>query len=168
MTNILRHIITYLAVVLIVAATGGIGLVQHYCSCENDSHLSISAVSPAPSPDEEAGSCCEAEPSVVTETCCSSSSGHHGDMNGHQCHAGEGCCSEHYSFIKTDQFNLVSSPVDLLKYFSGPATELSSSIEEDPIATNLATPVSDRSPPGNYGRLLLIRIHQLKTVPLIS
>ena len=164
MVTILRHIVSYVSVVLIVAATGGIGLVQHYCSCEDDARV----VMASPSQDHDAGICCETEPVVAKDACCSSETEEDSGEEGHTCHSGHGCCSEHYTFFKTDQFNLIGSKVDISKIYTAKVVQVCTMEPVSMPAIQTPTMISDRSPPDLYGISLLIRIHQLKTDPLMS
>ena len=77
-------------------------------------------------------------------------------------------CSEQYSFLKTDQFNLAVSPVEFHKYAKDLTVQPLPAPEEEPSKLQLVSRASDRSPPGMSGRNLLIRLRQLKTDPLAS
>ena len=167
MVNMLKHILVYCGAAVIIATTGGIGVVTHHCGC----HTGCVAVANPGSQGTPSGTiedCCGIREAVETSDCCSSSQ-ETADRNvRHGCETGHDCCSFKYSFYKTDIVNLVEQVRKSFEFQTAYQVPLLN-IEQNWTFRNVPLPdPSLRSPPDTFGKTLLIRIHQLKTSHLFS
>jgi hypothetical protein len=165
MFRLLKHILIFLAVVLIVAATGGISLIRHYCSCSGENLSSIYSKS-FDCHQDDGDHCCVKSPAGQNENCCSSNS--RDGAGKHVCEPEHNCCSTVYSYFKTDQVNLIESLDKSWRFYPVGQTAFSVSETKSLTGKELVQPTSDRSPPPIYGMQLLILLHQLKSGPLFS
>ena len=171
MIDIIKKASVMFIVLVMVAATGGFTIYQHYCGCSADSATSLVlashdcnmlavddlATNVAPS------SCCDEEP--AEDHCCSGTSKLPGDPG-----PVSGCCYTSGIFMKIDDlfntsleevsFQLV---VQILKTISGE----SYSINELPCTVK---EIFDRGdpPPLLSGKERILALHQVKIAPPLS
>ena len=148
---------------LLIAATGGYSVYQHFCNCEGDVITSVFMELQCEShgQDEADQSCCSsthAERSCCSDTPEKSCSDHHsGD-----------CCHTYSQFLKiNDSFNAGQVNTSI-KVFTNATVlfEKEALLKEE--ASQPAIPyISDSSPPLS-GRQILLEIHQLKLAPELA
>lgn len=145
--------------IIMVAATGGYGIVRHYCACDH----TIAVVADHHTGAETA--CCTTEAEPKTESCCSASDH---PINSHEtpCNSGDACCTSVYAYFKTDQVSLIHAPALDFKFTPAYYTLCATVIDEQLSAFHPGVQYSDRLPPPKFGQELLVEIHQLKCDPL--
>lgn len=103
MKSLVKHILTYCAALMIIAATGGISLFQHYCGCHDEQQNSLFTESVQCHIEDESV-CCEKDMPEFSDQCCSAEPA--SNEKAHHDHTGHDCCSTVYTYYKTDQVNL--------------------------------------------------------------
>ena len=165
MRTIVQHIFIYFTVALIVAATGGISLIQHFCHCGVCEHPQVvTETLELAEPSEDA--CCAQPVAEDLHSCCDTPSDRH--HSAESCHTSHHCCVTNYTFLKTDPMNLSDTGKKSYKFeiaYEQVIITEGISLEYNSETTPYS---SDRSPPPDFGVTLLISIHQLKTDPLLS
>ncbi len=160
MTGLLKNMLVWFSVVLIVAATGGIGIFQTSCHCGDQvsepRHCSTEGDQQCCANETEEGSAREigvVPTGVPVPT---------------PCPAGENCCSTVYFFFKTDLVNLAPPIPQSFKFHTAYQVKIAdenSSYADDNTHVQWA---KDEPPPNGFGKPLLIKLHQLKTDPQIG
>ena len=165
MVTIIKHTINYLLAALIVTTTGGVGLLNHYCDCDDSTIEIVSKESPG-SLSCDVSDCCDQQNREKSDhesgaypaekhsvTCCSDVSE---------------CCITEYLYFKTDQ--VINPQTHKLSFRFHIAYEvILTDVQNDQDAgIPVARELSDPSPPPGFGKTLLIKIHQLKNDPLIG
>jgi hypothetical protein len=155
--NVIKKISVLLFSILLVFATGGIGLFQHYCSCSDtisqsvlvektdchdDHHCSVAIVN-------EPISYCSAGPSepLQHDVMCN---------NDHQ------CCKTDYKFLKTDNTDYTTPNKKSFKSIVALLMVLEIKIEEKETEPSYFQKINHDPPAAPYGRDLIISMQQLK------
>ena len=160
MTGLFKNILVWFSVVLIVAATGGIGVFQTSCHCGDQvgetRHCStdVDQHCCATGTEEDAAREIGGVPTTVPIPT--------------PCPAGEDCCNTVYIFFNTDLVNLAPPIPQSFKFHAAYQVKImdEGSIYADDI-THIQRPKAE-PPPNGFGKPLLIRLHQLKTDPQIG
>lgn len=155
MFQIIKQISVIFSAMILIVASGGFNLYQHYCHCKEKVSYSVVVESPAcyeenkvnTCSSDELTSCCETEPYQNSDPDCEST---------------DNCCTTEYTFLKTDIFDYT---IDQKKSFnftiafvlipeSSDAQKEYTYLEKHTFAFDL--------PPPDYGKELLISLHQIK------
>jgi hypothetical protein len=161
MTKILGKIGIVFTALLLIAASGGYSIYQHYCECLEMMTTSVFL-------DVE---CAHDRDAAETHTCCSNKDYHmsccssgNDDTDNHNCHSGE-CCQTNIQFLKIN--DSYTAWKDNTTFYVIDITSMLSDGEDLSIQDNHVKAkqyFSDSSPPLS-GRKLLLEIHQLKIAP---
>lgn len=165
MVTIIKHIINYFLAALIVATTGGIGLLNHYCACDDPTIEIVSQESPDSLPCDFSD-CCDQQDKKKSEQ-------ENGTVpaekhSGTCCSDGPECCITEYLYFKTDQVNHPQTHKLSFRFHIAYEVTLTDVQNDQDAGIPLARQLSDPSPPPGFGKSLLIKIHQLKNDPLIG
>lgn len=146
-----------LIIPLVIVATGGINVIQHYCTHQSmlsqtsDYNNQLSALA--------SESCCSLDATPDQESCCDQKET---KSPVHSCNRNADCCFSVVTYLKTDQVNLMEEEYNSFKFCI--AYEVR--ITEDFIATSdevrNVLHTDDRHPPPKSGKKLLFEIQQLK------
>jgi hypothetical protein len=159
MKTVVRHIVTYFSALLIVAATGGISLIEHYCGCQNEQRSSLFTES-VQCHLEDNESCCADKTYQTTDLCCSKDTGSEEKSQHH--HSDHDCCSTVYSYYKTDQVNLKKPVTAPGKFFHSYVVLLVDSRMDQESSGSVFGFRDAHPPPTAYGKDLLNLLHQRK------
>lgn len=164
MRDLLKKISVIFTAFLLIAATGGYSLYQHFCNCEDTVITSVFLEIQCEHDEGGAStaSCCATSPHE--RSCCAAESGEQTD--GH-CHPGD-CCHTSIRFFKIDDsFNTGQFKTSFkVMAVTTPLIENEILLKEDEPGP-LQPFVSDSSPPLT-GRQILLEIHQLKLAPELA
>lgn len=163
MIRLIRHIVLGSLAVFIIAATGGYGLFQHYCSCD-DNRAEIRLSESPVCDDSETNSCCPVQKDVNNTDCCPSVPA---DRSGSPCQ-GDDCCSHIYTYLKTDQVNLIDGSKSSFKFYTAYQVVIAEKECISEIDGYLHLSVYDRLPPPKFGKELLYELSQLKSAPFLA
>lgn len=164
MIHVLKHILIGCLSIIMVAATGGFGLIQHYCACDHNAQSIVEQINiPENSADPE--SCCTTEKESHEETCCKDKPKQRKNAH-HSCNSGD-CCFIAYSYFKTDQVNLTDASNSDYKFILAYHAILHEGYRNTLAGIHRNIEYSDRLPPPKFGKELLLEIHQLKSDPLL-
>ena len=165
MVTIIKHITNYFLAALIVATTGGIGLLNHDCEC-NDSSIAIVSQESSDFLPCDVSDCCDQQDREESDhesgaipaekhsgTCCSDDSE---------------CCINEYLYFKTDQVNNPQTHKLSFRFHIAYEVTLTDAQNDQDAGIPVVRMLSDPSPPPGFGKTLLIKIHQLKNDPLIG
>ena len=160
---LLRKIGLIFTALLLVVATGGYSIYQHYCQCAEDRSVTV-FVEPVCEHESEqtASSCCAAETSA--KACCAAEE----KTNQHNCQD-DNCCKDSSVFLKISDFFKVSFEKVSFQVVRG-VIQLFIGISDAGTTGIGKTAFADTSdiPPPVYGVDLLHKIHQLKIAPALS
>ena len=163
--NFLKHSFIYFLVALIIAATGGISILQQGCMCDGGKGNMMLAAAVEMN-GVCANACCGTGNSETTNNCCNSE---HGSQGGKQSNpSADACCYVIYSFFKTDPAN----PVDPIQTSSNSPISSMVILSDDNAGTESELDLHqvhfDPSLPSRFGKELLTFLHMLKTGPLLG
>lgn len=150
---------------MLVIASGGFSLYQHYCSCEGDINNSIIVESADCYESNKSESCCIVPDEKVT-SCCQTEA----EQNTSHSHCGDAdnCCTSEVSFLKTDEFNYSFDEKKSFQFIAAFVNIIGSiSLQNLEGYTKETNFIADLPPP-DYGIRFLISLHQLKIAPTIA
>lgn len=164
MIRLLKQLAIYFTVALVISMTGGIAFIQTNCSCEESSQL-IAIEESADCSADSGHECCNTPiPEKKESVCCTDEE----ESGKHQCPVDNKCCSTIYTYVKTDQFNIIDSNKKTIGFIIAYTTVVSEPYRQQEIVTNHFYQHKDKLPPPKYGTELLCEIHQLKIDPLFA
>lgn len=164
MVRLIKNIVIVLSTLLVVYATGGIGIVQHFCSCNYDS---------SPIPESISEACVNDSP----ESCCKSQETPEAiahfepspeENSSDPCKSGGDCCSSIYNYLITDKVNIIDSSKNYPKLYAGFQVILLDEGTNTFIDVNKRLSTYEWIPPPKFGKELLCANSQLKSAPHIA
>ena len=165
MVKLLKHILIFFSVIVVVAATGGIGIFQYNCIYNEVNKTSMFTES-IDCHFEDPVHCCAQEQKEHSDDL--SKSDRVEQQNDHHCQPDHDCCSTLYSYLKTDEVNLVKKFNRTFKFYTAyRVTILNNEIDHEYGIISIQL-IVDRLPPPKYGIELLFELHQLKSYFLLS
>jgi hypothetical protein len=160
MYQLLRQIVILASAIILIAATGGIHLIQHYCNCTHEFTSSIIVSSTDCHPDDNLHSCTPNKQNYDEERCCQPENIQTSPLQ--SCETNHNCCTTEYKLFKTDQYNYITSPKNNFNFVVAYVKILESdNTLKDIFQTNKPT-IADDLPPPKYGKNLLVALHQFK------
>jgi hypothetical protein len=161
MTGLFKNMFVWFSIVVIVAATGGIGIFQTSCNCSGQ----VISENQHCSTEDDQHCCTRAAGEDLTPVL--------GAMPGKvptpaPCPADENCCNTVYLFFKTDLVNLTTPIAQFLKFHKAYQLTIQDELSSHADGTAPMQCANDQAPLYGFGKPLLIRLHQLKTGPQIG
>jgi len=150
---------------LMIFATGGIGLYKHYCTCSNAA-ISTILIEDIDCHKKESPECCSTRENDNLHDCCFNNELDTSTQN-KECEDDHNCCSTEYTFLKTDSFNYVittkKSQIFLLAcvFVFKNQYNLDHTLVENQIGFN------NNLPPPLFGKELLVSLQQMKISALL-
>lgn len=165
MQRFLKQISIFISAIMLVIASGGFSLYQHYCNCTDEVNGSIVVEAADCHNNGESQSCCTVEVEKKA-SCCQPETDQKNTH--HKCKSSGNCCTSEVTFLKTDDFNFsldqkrsfgfIVAFVNIVE--SEYLQKEQSFLKETTFATDL--------PPPDFGKKLLIALHQFKIAsPLV-
>ena len=155
MNTVLNRIGTILVAVLLIIATGGYSVYQHYCHSEEKTLVSVFTEK-----------LCDHDVMQEMPSCCSLPD--QSPANGNQCQAESDCCHTSLTFLKiSDLFTLkIDKPaLDLIVVF---VREMEDNVKPALISEQARPGFTSDIPPPLAAKEFLITTHQLKIAPDIA
>lgn len=158
MIELTRKIGVIVTAFLLIAATGGYSVYQHFCSCEGDTITSVFLELEC-GHDEAAPSCCTTVP--TEKSCCDGEARKDRQSHPHS----DDCCRTHAQFFKiNDSFSSGQGNSSFKIFVEATVFFDAAIILNEDIPEPVGPVFSDTSPPAS-GRQILLEIHQLKLAP---
>lgn len=165
MHQLLKQILIIVSALVLVVASGGFSLYQNYCICESETSSSVLI---------ESAGCNDTE---VAEACCSvqiekERSSFHTEIDQiishHPCKSKEDCCTSEVTFLKTDNFNFSVDEKKSFQFITAFVIVLeSNTFQKEQYFIEELSYTADLPPP-DYGKKLLVTLHQFKIAsPLV-
>lgn len=165
MFQLLKKIFVIISATMLVIASGGFSLYQHYCSCEGDVYNSIIVESTDCNEANEIQSCCSVPEEKVT-SCCETDANQN---NSHSlCGDDDSCCTSEVSFLKTDEFNYSFDEKKSFQFITAFVNIIEAITFQNIDGFTKETNFIADLPPPDYGIRFLITHHQLKIAPPIA
>lgn len=166
MKNILQQILIYLFSGIIVIASGGFGLVHHYCGCTEKENISILTETSC-CYDGMENLACNSESVTESSSCCQVDI-REKPVKSHTCNGKNDCCSSEYFYFKTDNFDLSGHHRINLDFDIAYTAIILEDQNLNRLTEGFTFPINNNLPPPEYGKELLFSIHQLKiATPLV-
>jgi hypothetical protein len=155
--KVLKQISVLLFSILLVFATGGIGLFQHYCSCSETLSQSVLVENIDCHDDHHCSVAIENKPI----SCCSAGSDEtfQHDM---MCDNDHHCCKTDYKFLKTDNTDYYTPNKKSFKSILALLKVSEILIEENETEPSYFQKINHDPPAAPFGRDLIISMRQLK------
>jgi hypothetical protein len=159
MKQIIKNIALFAVVGLLILATGGFTIYQHFCHCEEEVSASVfMKTSCDHRHSSPAAPCCKAE---QTPSCCKEKPA---PARKHHCN-GKDCCKTSSRFLKiNDSFQSGPGKITVKPVLVASAIVFDYIEKEIPFHINLSLCNSDLPPP-DTGRQIVVSLHQLKLDP---
>jgi len=162
MYRLVRNIANLLVAMILVVATGGFTVFQHYCACENEVISSFMTETVCSEENAIEESCCREAPEILD--CCVAVS--KPEKHQQSCNHSDDCCQNSVSFYKTSEY---SSPA---KQETKLFTSVLPAVFQQELITELAAEheqvvYNDTSPPFPAVKLFL-KFHQRKDIPELA
>lgn len=165
MFQIIKQISVIFSAVILIIASGGFNFYQRYCNCTDEISHSIVIESP-PCYEEEKPITCSSDNADNATSCCETEPDK--KNKNRDCESTDNCCTVEFTFLKTDIYDYT---IDQKKSFNFTSSYVLTpeSIEDQKKYTFIEkyTFAFDLPPP-DYGKELLISLHQIKiATPLV-
>lgn len=164
MQQLIKQILLIITTIMLVVASGGFSLYQHYCSCEGDVNNSIILESADCYASSENQSCCAIP---IEEDVCCQTEAKQNTTHSH-CSDDDNCCTSEVSFFKTDEFNYSFDDKKSFQFIVAFVNIIEpiylQNLEDFAKETNFSADL----PPPDYGIGFLIIQHQLKIAPPLA
>lgn len=165
MQQLIKQILLIISAIMLVIASGGISLYQHYCSCEGELNNSIIVEMANCHESSEVQSCCTI-PAEEVVSCCQSEANQ--NTNHSHCGDNENCCNSEVSFLKTDEFNYSFENKKSFQFIVAFVNIIDPVYLQNVKDFTKETNFFSDLPPPNFGKYFLIQHHQLKIAPPIA
>jgi len=166
MKNLLKQISVILISGLLIIASGGFGLIHHYCGCTDNENISILTENSC-CPDDMKSIACKIDSETETVSCCQVDTSEK-PANSNDCSGEDGCCSSEYLYFKTDKFDLSGNNRINLDFTIAYKTIILDNQSQDLLTEGFTFQINNNLPPPEYGKNLLTSLHQLKiAAPLV-
>jgi hypothetical protein len=163
MAQLIKQISHFVMALLLVIAVGGFSLIQHYCNCAEEMKTSIIFESNDCHADVTPESCCKEE-IIEIESCCSVVESDHSEK--HTCNSNN-CCTEDFTFLKTDVFDYSVDHKKSFRFIVAYEVIIESEYSESHQIFHNSTTFFTDLPPPDFGKDLLISLHQIKIANLL-
>lgn len=165
MRQLLKQISVIISAIMLVIASGGFSFYQHYCNCADEVNSSVVIMSTDCHEEEENQACCTLQLEEVT-SCCQSESDQ--NISHQQCENSDNCCTSEVTFLKTDDFDYSFDQKKSFSFIVAFVNVLESIYLQKNQCFIKETTFTADLPPPEYGKELLITLHQFKIAsPLV-
>lgn len=144
---------------MLVIASGGFSLYQHYCNCAGEVNNSIVVESQDCQENEERKSC-GIVPDEKVSSCCKPET--HQTKSFYQCESSINCCTYEVTFLKTDDFNCSFDQKRSFSFIVAFVNVIGSNDLRNELTFIKETTFTSDLPPPDFGKELLISLHQFK------
>ena len=165
MCQLLKQILIIISALMLVIASGGFSLYQHYCNCANEVSSSVVIESADCSESDVTETCCTVQVEKVS-SCCQTKTD---QINSHHpCETTDNCCTSEVTFLKTDDFNYSVDQKKSFQFITAFVIVLESNTFQKELCFIEKTSYTADLPPPDYGKKLLVTLHQFKIAsPLV-
>ena len=165
MRQLLKQIAVIISAIMLIIASGGFSFYQHYCNCTDEFSSSVVIESTDCHEDEESHICSTGKIDHVA-SCCQTET----DQNiiNQKCEATHNCCTTDYTFLKTDNFDYSFVQKKSFSFITAYVLVLETTYTQKDHSFLKKNTFTDDLPPLEYGKELLITLHQFKIAsPLV-
>jgi len=165
MRQLLKQIAVIISAIMLVIASGGFSFYQHYCNCTDEFSNSVVIESADCHKDEKSHTCSTVQIDNVTSGCQAET-----DQNilNQKCEATHNCCTTDYTFLKTDNFDYSFVQKKSFSFITAYVLVLETTYTQKDHSFLKKITFTDDLPPPEYGKELLITLHQFKIAsPLV-
>jgi hypothetical protein len=165
MRQLLKKISVIISAIMLVIASGGFSFYQHYCNCTDEVNSSVVIKSTDCHEDEKSHTCSTVQIDNVT-SCCQAEINQ--NILNQKCETTNNCCTTEYTFLKTDNFDNSFNQKKSFSFVAAYVINLETTYTQKDHSFLKKNTFTDDLPPPEYGKELLITLHQFKIAsPLV-